>query len=206
MLVQGTAVPPSMRSVLDTVFAARAYRWAEEPGAFHYVREWWSRLGEWLSALRADNPAIFRLLVALLLLSLLVLIGHAAWVVWQTVRAGGGRSAEAGSPARREIRDAAWYYCAADGAASAGRISEALQLAFVGLALTLDAQGLLRYHPGKTPAECAREANLAATDRERLKALVRSLYACAFSGQNCGAVEYHRWRESGASSWNAPAH
>ena len=53
-----------------------------------------------------------------------------------------------------------WYYREADRAAAEGRINEALQLAFVGLALTLEAQGLLRYHPSKTPAECAREADL----------------------------------------------
>ncbi|MGH7498842.1 MAG: DUF4129 domain-containing protein [Gemmatimonadales bacterium] len=206
MPAQGSPDPASLRSILDTVFAAPVYRWAEEPGPLRALREWWQRLGEWLSGLRADNPTVFRVLVLLLLLTLLGLLAHAAWVVWQTIRTGGGPTAEAATAPRRDTRDAAWYYREADRAASAGRISEALQLAFVGLALTLDSQGLLRYHPSKTPAECAREANLAGTDRERLRELVRSLYAYVFGGRPCAAADYRRWREAGAHSWNAPAH
>lgn len=196
----------ALRSVLDTVFAAPVYRWADLPGPLRTLQEWLRKVSDWLSGLQIDNPAVFRVLVALLLLALLLLLGHAAWVVWQTVRAGGGPDADVERLARRATRDANWYFREADRVAAAGRISDAFQLAFIGIALTLDAQGLLRYHPSKTPAECAREANLAAADRERLKRLVRSLYACVFGGRSCAAEDYHRWRASGATSWNAPAH
>jgi hypothetical protein len=84
-------------------------------------------------------------------------------------------------------------------------MGDALQLAFVGLALTLDARGLLRYHPSKTPAECVRDARLAGDDRERLRELVRSLYAHAFGGRPCGSEEYRRWRGVIAGPWHAPA-
>ena len=70
-----------------------------------------------------------------------------------------------------------------------------MQLAFVGLALTLDAQGLLRYHASKTPAECAREARLTREDRERLRSLVRALYAHVFGGHPLAADDYRRWRD-----------
>jgi len=206
MLGQATPDPARLRSVLDTVFSAPSYRWAEEPGPLRFLREWWRRLGEWLESLRADNPAVFRLLIFLLLATLLLLLAHGTWVVWQTVRAGSGPGEEGDVAAPSEVRDAQWYYREADRAAATGRISDALQLAFVGLALTLEAQGLLRYHPSKTPAECAREANLAGTDRERLRALVRSLYDYVFSGRPCGVDDYHRWREAGALSWHAPGH
>ena len=103
-------------------------------------------------------------------------------------------------------RDAAWYLREADRAAAAGRIAEALQLAFVGLALTLDGQGLLRYHASQTPAECAREARLAAEDRERLRALVRTLYGHVFGGRPCAPDDYRRWRETSAGPWHAAAH
>ena len=88
----------------------------------------------------------------------------------------------------------------ADRAAAAGRIAEALQLAFVGLALTLDGAGLLRYHASKTPAECAREARLAAEDRERLRGLVRALYGTSSAGGPCAPDDYRRWREASRRS------
>ena len=205
MLQQVPADPTSFRSVLDTVFAAPAYRWAEEPGVLRYLRDWWRSLGEWLSSLSAGNPAVFRALIVLLLVVLLALLAHAAWIVWRTVRGAAGPAADAAARVDSENRDAQWYYREADRAAAAGRIIEALQLAFVGVALTLDAQGLLKYHPSKTPAECSREANLATADRERLRGLVGSLYAYVFGGRPCAADDYRRWREAGATTWNAPA-
>ena len=71
----------------------------------------------------------------------MLILAHAAWLVWRTVR--GARAAEAAAaPATTtEARDADWYARAADRAAAEGRIAEALQLAFVALALGLDRQG-----------------------------------------------------------------
>jgi hypothetical protein len=206
MLAQATPDPAALRRVIDTVFAAPVYRWAEEPGPLRVLREWWRSLGEWLAGVRAGNPVLFRGLLILLLAALLLLLGHAVWIIWNTVRAGAGPDDQARPAERPEVRDAAWYYREADRAAAEGRVGEALPLAFVGLALTLDAQGLLRYHPSKTPAECAREATLAGADRERLGGLVRSLYAWVFGGRPCTADDYRRWRDAGADVWNAPAH
>ena len=206
MFAHGPPDPARLRSVLDTVFSAASYRWAEEPGPLRFLREWWRRLGEWLESLRADNPAVFRVLILLLLATLLLLLAHGSWVIWKTLRAGAGPHGEEDAPAPDETRDAEWYYREADRAAAAGRISDALQLAFVGLALTLQAQGLLRYHSSKTPAECVREANLVAADRDRLRGLVRALYAYVFGGRPCGLDDYHRWREAVALSWHAPGH
>jgi hypothetical protein len=205
-ILQGDASPAALRAALDSVFASSAYRWADTPAPIRLLREWWERLGEWLSGLRAGNPAVFRLLVAALLVALVLVLAHGAWVVWRTVRT--GREPEGGTPrpTDREIRDAAWYLREADRAAAAGRTGDALQLAFVGLALTLDRQGLLRYDASKTPAECAREARLAGEDRDRLRALVRALYACAFGGHPCGPDDYRRWREDVGRPWHAPAH
>jgi hypothetical protein len=204
-ILQGDASPAALRAALDSVFASSAYRWADTPAPIRLLRGWWDRLVEWLDGLRAGNPAVFRLLVVALLVALVLVLAHGAWVVWRTVRGaavpGGG-----GTPlAAREPRDAAWYRRAADRAAAAGRIAEALQLAFVGLALGLESDGLLRYDPSKTPAECAREARLAPEDRLRLRALVHTLYACAFGGGACGADDYRRWREATAAPWHAAA-
>ena len=73
-------------------------------------------------------------------------------------------------------------------------------------ALTLDGQGLLRYHASHTPAEVARAARLAADDRERLRALVQALYGYVFGGRPCAPDDYRRWRETSAGPWHAAAH
>lgn len=194
-----------LRAALDTVFAGRQYRWAREPAPTRLVREWWDRLSEWLRALRADNPLVFRLLVLGLLLALVLILAHAAWLVWRTVR--GARAADAADATEGPLqpRDAEWYARAADVAAAEGRFADALQLAFVSLALGLDRQGLLQYHASKTPAECAREARLAPADRERLRGLVRTLYLHAFGGRPAVLDDYRHWRTAGAEPWHAPA-
>jgi Domain of unknown function (DUF4129) len=194
------------RAVLDSVFATEPYQWTPPPPLRRLLSDWWRWLILWLDGLRTDNPLLFRILLAVVLLIWVGIFAHAAWLVWRTV-SGATRSEEAQTPgAQGERRDADWYSREADRAAGEGRLTDALQLAFVALALTLEAGGLLKYHPSKTPAECAREARLSGTDRDRLRALVRTLYASAFGGRTVGLEDYRRWRELGAGPWHAPAH
>jgi hypothetical protein len=194
------------RAVLDSVFATDPYQWSPPPPLLQLLTDWWGWLIAWLQGLRADNPLLFRIFLVVILALWLAIFVHAAWLVWLTVR-GAARSERAVSAAAAgERRDADWFSRAADRAAEAGRFAEALQLAFVALALTLDAGGLLQYQPSKTPAECAREARLSAADRDRLRGLVRTLYAGAFGGRALGLDDYRRWRELGAGPWHAPAH
>ena len=77
----------------------------------------------------------------MVLLAWLGIFAHAAWLVWLTVR-GAARSERAiALPVAGERHDAEWYSRAADRAAAEGRLADALQLAFVALALTLEEQG-----------------------------------------------------------------
>jgi hypothetical protein len=205
MATQGDPGTAALRAVLDTVFAAPEYRWRAEAAPWRLLRTWWHRLAEWLQGLRTDNPAVFRVLLLGILVALILLLAHAAYVVWRTVYAGSATPEHVPVGPRADRRDAAWYTQEADRAAAAGRMAEALQLAFVALALTLEAQGLLRYQSSKTPAECARDARLIREDRERLRDLVRTLYAHVFGGTPCGPEEYRRWRASSGLPWHAPA-
>lgn len=198
--------PEQLRAVLDSVFASPAYRWADEPVAVRFLREWWHRLLDWLDTLRTGNPAAFRLFVFALLLVLVLALAHGAWIIWRTLRAAVAPPDTPSTASPAKVRDAGWYFAAADRAAAAGRTAEALPLAFVAVALTLDRQGLLRYHASKTPAECAREARLAGPDRERLGALVRTVYVHAFGGRAMPMDEYRRWRDDLDRPWHAPAH
>jgi hypothetical protein len=205
VIAQAEPGAAAFRAVLDSVFASRAYRWAETPPLLALIRDWWRRLGDWLYDLRLDNPTAFRLLIFGLLIALVLVLAHGAWVVWRTLGPATSQDEDGRHQDAAVVRDAAWYFREADRAATEGRMGDALQLAFVGLALTLDARGLLRYHPSKTPAECVRDARLAGDDRERLRELVRSLYAHAFGGRPCGSEEYRRWRGVIAGPWHAPA-
>ena len=83
-LAQGDATPAALRAALDSVFASPAYRWAEVPAPERWLRQWWERLGNWLAGLRADNPAVFRILVFALLVALIAMLAHGAWIVWRT--------------------------------------------------------------------------------------------------------------------------
>jgi len=206
MLPQGVGSADRYRAVLDSVFATDPYQWSPAPPLLQLLKDWWALLIGWLEGMRTDNPLLFRIFFVAILLVWLAIFTHAAWLVWHTVR-GAARSERASVPvAEGEPHDADWYSRAADRAAEEGRFAEALQLAFVAIALTLDTGGLLKYQPSKTPAECAREARLSAGDQDRLRGLVRTLYAGAFGGRTLGADDYRRWRELGAGPWHAPAH
>jgi hypothetical protein len=206
MPVQGAGDVERYRAVLDSVFATEPYQWTPPPAILQLLTEWWQGLVTWLQGLRTDNPLLFRVFLFAILGVWLVVFAHAAWLVWRTVR-GAARVERAPAPVPAgERHDADWYSREADRAAAEGRHTEALQLAFVALALTLEAGGHLKYHPSKTPAEVAREARVSGADRDRLRSLVRSLYSAAFGGRVVGADDYRRWRELGAEPWHAPAH
>jgi hypothetical protein len=203
---QEGAGPAPYRAVLDSVFATEPYQWTPRSPVLRLISEWWDWLGAWIDGLKADNPLVFRFLLITVLLAWAGIFAHAAWLVWQTVRGASRAERVTALAVAGERHDADWYSRAADRAAEEGRLAEALQLAFVALALTLEAGGLLQYHPSKTPAECAREARLSGAERDRLRDLVRSLYAYAFGGLPMGLEDYRRWRERGAGPWHAPAH
>ena len=203
--MQGPADPATFRAVLDSVFAAPAYRWANEPSATRLLRRWWDRLGEWLQTLQSDNPELFRYLVMGLLLALILVFLHAGYLIWQAMRGMARPPGHAPASTPAVLRDAEWYEREADRAAAEGRRLEALQLAFVALALRLESRGLLRYHASKTPAECAAEAQLPQNDRERMRLMVRALYGYVFGGRPCSAEEYRHWREMATSLCHAPA-
>ena len=206
MQQQAEAVAARYRAVLDSVFTADPYQWAPPSALLRLASEGWEWLVAWVDGLKAHNPLLFRVFLVSLLLVWTGIFAHAAWLVWRTVRGAARADRPVSLPVAGERHDAEWYSRAADLAAAEGRLAEALQLAFVALALTLQSQGLLQYHPSKTPAECAREARLVGSDRERMSELVRGLYACAFGGRSIASEDYRRWRESGAGPWHAPAH
>lgn len=194
----------SLRAVLDSVFRSRAYVWSDEPRGALLLRDWWLRLRDWLDALRSGHPTLFVALIVGLILVLAVILVHGIVVMLLTVRGAAAREGirPAAAAARR---GAAWYLREADALAERGLYAEAMQSAFVGLALELDERGVLRFHPSKTPGEYVREARLAPGDRAALGSLVGVLYSVVFGGAAVDAAEYRRWRAAGGAEWHATA-
>ena len=198
--------PDSLRAALDSVFRSPQYDWRPDDATVAAVVRWWRSLIAWIGGLRDASPFLYRALIVLLVVALAAVLAHALWVLVRTIR-GAAETADGNGPVvAGTSRDAAWYLGSADALAAEGRYAEALQRAFIGLALGLDARGLVQYRPSRTPAEVAREARLADADRERLRALVRTLYACAFGGAPCGPAEYRAWRAQAGGDWHAAGH
>ena len=196
--------PDSLRAVLDSVFAAPEYRWVERPESYALLRRWMRVAQQWLLDVRETHPALFRLLLAAMVLLVVGIFLHAAWIFLQTVRAAGRAGPEtAAVPAVR--RDRAWYRGEADRLAGLGRYAEAMQYDFLGLILALDAASLVRFHPSKTPGEYTREPRLSPQARAQLRALVGDLYGYVFARRSCGAREFEAWRALAAPERYAPA-
>ena len=203
--LQSPTADDTLRAALDSVFAGPEYRWVERPDPIRLLREWYGRLSEWLAALREGSPFWYRALVVALVVVLVGVLAHAAWVFWVTIR-GATRAEDVApvpdSPVRQDPR-ILWER--ADHAARDGRSAEALRLGFLALALQLDAAGSVTYTPGKTPAEFAREARLAPADRGRLGELVRVLYRHVYGAAPCSREECARWLADARKEWHAIA-
>ena len=79
----------SLRAVLDSVFAAPAYQWVEPPRPFAFLGRWWQALGDWLAGFREGNPQLFEVFFWTLVLILVLVLVHASYVMFQTIRAAG---------------------------------------------------------------------------------------------------------------------
>ncbi len=200
--------PDSLRAILDTVFAAPAYRWVHRPEPLAALRRAWLAFKDWLFRLSDSNPLVFRIVVDLLLAATVALVLHAAWTFFRGVaRTPGGLTPTDGAVTRR---DEHWYRREADRLASSGRYTEAVQADFLALVLALDARHALRFHPSKTPGEyareLAREPQIGTEPRDQFRELVRRLYSFAFARSPCGPAEFAEWRAHANVDRYAPAH
>ena len=198
--------PDSLRAVLDSVFAQPSYNWVEPPRPLAILERWWDGLQRWLFQFREVNPSLFDLFLVGLAVVLVMILVHAGWVMYQTVRAASTADEQVAGPASAERRDAAWFRHRADQLADAGRFAEAMQAGFFALILELDAQRLVRYHPSKTPHEYAQEALLPEAGKLRLRRLVLELYGHLFARRPCAAADYEAWRDLATGNWHAATH
>lgn len=197
--------PDSLRAALDSVFRSPAYDWRTPDAAISWIQQRWDALLRWIASLHDVSPLGFRVFVGLMVVGLLAIVAHAAWILFLTARRAERGADQAAGGAVRAVHGADWFRVEADRLAGEGRFAEAVQAAFVALARRLGEKGLLQYHPSKTPAECARDAHLGDAERSRLRRLVSELYHAAFGVAPFGADEYRRWRAEAEGEWHAPA-
>jgi hypothetical protein len=182
----------SLRGVLDSVFAAPDYVWVERTPPLAFLARWLEGFTRWLYATREAHPVGFQLVLGALVILLVLILVHAGWILFHTIRGTASASIRLSeTPVRR---DRAWYRREADRLAGQGRYVEAMQAEFLALVLALEAAELLRFHPSKTPAEYGRESRLSPSAREEFRELVRALYGYAFARWPCGPGDFAGWR------------
>ena len=196
----------SLRAVIHAVLNRPEYGWDQPARHPSWLLQLFQNFAGWLDSLRTQSPALFSLFVWGLLAVLLLILVHGGWVMYRTVRGASASGSREPAPSRVAVRDARWYQKQADRLAELGHYADAMQAAFIGLVLRLDARELLRYHPSKTPREYAREANLQTQEKSRLGESVRALYACVYAGAPCTAITYREWLVDLEREWHAGSH
>lgn len=193
----------SLRTVVRAVFKASEYQWSDIRPRLSFLARWWNALREWLGRLWETNPAAAEFLFWALIVLLLAIFLHGGWIMLRTIKNANAPDRGEGPVIASVIRDERWYQRRAEAMASEGRFADAMHAAFTALVLKLDARGIVRFHPSKTPQEYAREAKLAAESRRGLLDAVGMLYSCAYAGRPCGPEQYREWLIGLRQEWHA---
>ena len=198
--------PDSLRAVLDTVFAGRAYQWVEPVNPLDFLLRWWQEFLRWLNGLERAQPFFYWAVLWLLTAVLAGIVVHAVFVMAQTLKAAGAPSGAGDVPLSPEVRGAGWYRREAQRLAREGHYAEAMQADFLGLVLELDQRGSLKFHPSKTPYEYSTEVRGDEPVRSAFRGLVRVLYGYAFAREPCGPDDFGRWLDATRAERYAGSH
>jgi hypothetical protein len=193
-----------VRAALERVYA-RPELAPEVPGPLDGIRaalgRVMSRIGQWFSSfgdLRSESPVIYWLVMG----SLIALgLGIIAYFIYNTLlRLGDHGSASpraAGGPPGTidaRARTSAEWEAEAARAAAAGRFREAAVALYQALLLRLEASGVVRYDPAKTPGDYRREARRNPQAAGALAAFLRGFEPVVFGGRALDAAGYDRLR------------
>jgi hypothetical protein len=182
-----------------------------EPGALDGLREWWrqvwARIGSWFDRfgdLRTDSPVVYWIVIGVLVAAALGILGY---LLWSTLVGMGDRGAvdrsetrSAGSAPNARARSAAEWEAAARRAAAAGRYREAALALYQALLLRLEAAGVVRYDPAKTPGDYRREARRDPRASGALTAFLRGFEPAIFGGRALDGEGYERLRAAASGA------
>lgn len=189
----------SLRVVLREVFRAPEYEWDVPRHPLQFLIDLWERSYSWLRALEADHPGAYYVLIGTLSAVLIAILVHFGYLMSRALRS---KAAARESPAMvvpSELYGPDWYIVEARRLAGRGLYAAALSHRFRALVLQLDRRRVVRFHPSKTPAEYALEAELGEALRRELADLVMDLYRHLFGGVPCDEESVERFDQRAAS-------
>lgn len=192
-----------VRAALERVYA-RPELAPRQPGPLdglgELVRRLFARIGDWFGSfghLRSENPVVYWLVLGTLIVLGLAII---VYFIHSTLsRLAEGDAAPRVARGRSGLvdaraRTAGEWEEEARRAAAAGRFREAAVALYQALLLRLEAAGVLRYDPAKTPGDYRREARRDPRAAGALTAFLRGFEPVVFGGRALDAAGYEGLR------------
>ena len=192
---------PQVRAALERVYA-RPELAPRQPGAMDgvsgFLRRVMGRIGDWFDsfgALRSDSPVVYWIVIGALVALGLGIIAYFVRSTLSSLEEGAPRIARGpGQAIDARARTAGEWEEEARRAAAAGRFRDAAVALYQALLLRLEAAGILRYDPAKTPGDYRREARRDPRAAGALTAFLRGFEPVVFGGRALDAAGYDRLR------------
>lgn len=192
---------PQVRAALERVYA-RPELAPRQPGpmdgASGFLRRVLGRIGDWFDsfgALRSDSPIVYWIVIGALVALGLGIIAYFVRSTLSSLEEGAPRIARGpGQAIDARARTAGEWEEEARRAAAAGRFRDAAVALYQALLLRLEAAGILRYDPAKTPGDYRREARRDPRAAGALTAFLRGFEPVVFGGRALDAAGYDRLR------------
>jgi Domain of unknown function (DUF4129) len=194
---------PQVRAALHRVYE-RPELAPRRPGPFDAILEWiagvWARIGEWFDRfgdLRESSPVVYWLVLGSLVAVGLAIIGFFIYSTFARLSEREPAPRVARGPAGAidaRARTVGEWEEEARRAAAAGRFREAAVALYHALLLRLEAAGVVRYDPSKTPGDYRREARKSPQAAGALTSFLRGFEPVVFGGRALDAGGYERLR------------
>ncbi|HEX6040897.1 DUF4129 domain-containing protein [Longimicrobium sp.] len=192
-----------VRAALERVYA-RPELAPRQPGLMdgfnEFMRRLFGRIGDWFDSfgnLRSENPVVYWLVMgALILLGLAIVAYFVRNTLLRLEDRGAAPRATRGKSGAIDARarTAGEWEEEARRAAAAGRFRDAAVALYQALLLRLEAAGVLRYDPSKTPGDYRRESRKDPRAAGALTTFLRGFEPVVFGGRALDAAGYDRLR------------
>lgn len=186
-----------VEQALADVYARPELASASESALTVWLREGWQRLAEWVASLfggirlGGDGVSILGAIAVVVFVALAVVLALRLIRMRETWWPERG-IAPAMSPVGPVSRSAAEWHAHARRLAEAGRWRDATLALYQALLLGLEARGVVRYDPSKTPGDYRRELRGQDATRRRFDAFVTTWEPAAFGHRPVDAAAFAR--------------
>jgi hypothetical protein len=201
--------PAEVERALRRVYARPEFAPERTDGWLYRFNQWWQGVEDafWgfidrLHLLQHTAPVLFWILIAWLVLALIAILAHLGMTAAAAIRARDAadrrQAAEGGGPLRP--RTAQDWDEEARRAAEAGRLREASVYTYQAMLLRLDARGVVRFDPCKTPGDYRRETRRHAGPGNAFGQFLRIFEPVVFGGRAMDGEGYQRLRAAAAEA------